>query len=127
MSRTAQYCTFRVDRFLFGIHVQRVQEVLRWQALTRVPLAPPTVQGLINLRGQIVMAIDTDAADVVTATTNSLAVASPVELTAPGSLALTGSAWQSLSVSDEILEEDDELEDLLELIADDVQSQWWQS
>lgn len=35
-----------------------VQEVIRWQQMTRVPLAPPAVSGLINLRGQIVTAVD---------------------------------------------------------------------
>ena len=36
----------------------RVQEVIRGQAMTPVPLAPPMIEGLINLRGQIVSAID---------------------------------------------------------------------
>ena len=36
----------------------QVQEVIRAQAMTRVPLAPMAVTGLINLRGQIVTAID---------------------------------------------------------------------
>jgi purine-binding chemotaxis protein CheW len=53
-----QYCTFYVDGHYFGVEVRRVQEVIRYQAMTRVPLAPPVVRGLINLRGQIVTAID---------------------------------------------------------------------
>jgi purine-binding chemotaxis protein CheW len=53
-----QYCTFHLDQFFFGIEVQKVQEVLRFQEMTRVPLAPPVVEGLINLRGQIVTAIE---------------------------------------------------------------------
>lgn len=52
------YCTFRLDRHLFGIEVERVQEVLRSQTLSRVPLSSEVVEGLINLRGQIVTAID---------------------------------------------------------------------
>ena len=43
---------------LFGVEVMKVQEVLRSQANTRVPLAPEVVSGLINLRGQIVTSID---------------------------------------------------------------------
>ena len=35
-----------------------VQEIIRYQEMTRVPLAPPVVRGLINLRGQIVTALD---------------------------------------------------------------------
>src|SRR5579863_10542916 len=53
-----QYCTFFVNGLFFGVEVLNVQEVLRYQQMTRVPLAPAAVQGLINLRGQIVTAID---------------------------------------------------------------------
>jgi purine-binding chemotaxis protein CheW len=53
-----QFCTFYLDGFLFGIEVKKVQEVIRHQAMTRVPLAPKLIGGLINLRGQIVTAID---------------------------------------------------------------------
>jgi purine-binding chemotaxis protein CheW len=53
-----QYCTFYLDGRYFGIEVQKVQEVIRYQEMTRVPLAPPVVLGLINLRGQIVTALD---------------------------------------------------------------------
>jgi purine-binding chemotaxis protein CheW len=54
----AQYCTFWVDGLFFGVAVSEVQEVLRYQQLTAVPAAPEAVQGLINLRGQIVTALD---------------------------------------------------------------------
>src|SRR4051794_28626709 len=53
-----QYCTFFLDEHYFGIDVLKVQEIIRFQQMTRVPLAPPAVRGLINLRGQIVMGID---------------------------------------------------------------------
>jgi purine-binding chemotaxis protein CheW len=53
-----QFTTFYVNDMLFGVEVVKVQEVFRAQATTRVPLAPPVVSGLINLRGQIVTAID---------------------------------------------------------------------
>ena len=58
MSETHQYCTFFVDDQYFGLDVLNVQEIIRYQGMTRVPLAPPVVRGLINLRGQIVTAID---------------------------------------------------------------------
>ena len=54
----AQVCTFLLDTLLLGIDVMRVQEVIRYQEMTRVPLASAAVGGLINLRGQIVTAID---------------------------------------------------------------------
>ena len=53
-----QYCTFRLGGHLFGVPVETVQEVLREQNLTKVPLAPEEVSGLINLRGQIVITVD---------------------------------------------------------------------
>lgn len=55
---TKQFCTFTLGDLLLGIEVERVQEVIREQALTNVPRAPHTVKGLMNLRGQIVTAID---------------------------------------------------------------------
>lgn len=53
-----QFATFFVDNLLFGVEVLRVQEVLRYQEMTSVPRAPDVIEGLINLRGQIVTAID---------------------------------------------------------------------
>jgi purine-binding chemotaxis protein CheW len=53
-----QFATFFMKDLFFGIEVQKVQEVLRAQEMTRVPLAPGVLRGLINLRGQIVAAID---------------------------------------------------------------------
>jgi purine-binding chemotaxis protein CheW len=55
---TTQYCTFWADGLYFGVSVMDVQEVLRFQEMTPVPQAPDAVTGLINLRGQIVTAID---------------------------------------------------------------------
>lgn len=58
MDDQSQYCTFWVDGLFFGVPVSAVQEVLRYQPLTVVPSAPEAIQGLINLRGQIVTAVD---------------------------------------------------------------------
>jgi purine-binding chemotaxis protein CheW len=58
MSDSTQYSTFFLDGLFLGIEVRRIQEVIRYQEMTRVPLAPAMIQGLINLRGQIVTAID---------------------------------------------------------------------
>lgn len=56
--QTMQLSTFTLGDLLFGVNVERVQEVLRYQQMTRVPQAPAVIEGLINLRGQIVTAID---------------------------------------------------------------------
>jgi purine-binding chemotaxis protein CheW len=58
MSQPRRLCTFHLERLFFGIDVGRVQEVFRYQSMTRVPLAPAVIRGLINLRGQIVTALD---------------------------------------------------------------------
>jgi len=52
------YATFHVDDAFFGVDATDVQEVIRTQPMTRVPLASDEVSGLINLRGQVVVAID---------------------------------------------------------------------
>ena len=58
MDMAKQYATFYVDNLFFGIEVLKVQEVIRYLEMTRVPLAPDVIEGLINLRGQIITAVD---------------------------------------------------------------------
>lgn len=58
MNDDRQYCTFFLRGLYFGLPVLDVQEIIRCQPMTRVPLAPKAVRGLINLRGQIVTALD---------------------------------------------------------------------
>ena len=58
MPDSRQFCTFYLNKLLFGVELKNVQEVIRSLDMTRVPLAPNTVTGLINLRGQIVTAVD---------------------------------------------------------------------
>ena len=53
-----QYATFEVAGQLFGVEVAAVQEVLSFSEYTSVPLAPPAVGGLFNLRGQVIAAVD---------------------------------------------------------------------
>ena len=50
--------TFRVGDLFLGIDVRKVQELIRQQEMSPVPLAPQAIEGLINLRGQIVIALD---------------------------------------------------------------------
>lgn len=58
MASNQQFCTFYLNDLFFGVEVEKVQEVIRFQETTRVPLAPSVIGGLINLRGQIVTALD---------------------------------------------------------------------
>ena len=53
-----QFATFTAGGLFLGIEVLQVQEVLRYLEMTRIPSAPDVIQGLINLRGQIVTAVD---------------------------------------------------------------------
>lgn len=53
-----EYVTATVGGQLFGLPISRVQDVFAPDRLTRVPLAPPEIAGLLNLRGRIVTAID---------------------------------------------------------------------
>ena len=58
MSGQHQFCTFYLGDLFFGIEVHKVQEVLRHQHMTEVPTSDSVIGGLINLRGQIVIAMD---------------------------------------------------------------------
>ena len=58
MNHRKQFCTFFLNDLLFGIDVLKVQEIILPQEMTRVPLATEAIRGLINLRGQVVTAID---------------------------------------------------------------------
>ncbi|MGC3991571.1 MAG: chemotaxis protein CheW [Chthoniobacteraceae bacterium] len=58
MNKTRQFCTFTLAGHFFGVEVLNVQEIIRSQPMTRVPLASNIIRGLINLRGQIVTALD---------------------------------------------------------------------
>lgn len=52
------YLTIYIAEQIFGIPVLQVQDVLRSQQVTRIPLAPKEVAGSLNLRGRIVTAIN---------------------------------------------------------------------
>lgn len=53
-----QYCIFRAGRERYCLGVLEVDEVLEWPRMTRLPLAPPFLMGVFNLRGTIVPVID---------------------------------------------------------------------
>jgi len=55
---TPAWCTFRLGKSHYGVELARVQEVLRPLPVTRLPLSPPAIAGLINLRGRIVTVVD---------------------------------------------------------------------
>ncbi len=57
-SNLKEYVTATIGGQLFGLPIQQVQDVFVPERLTRVPLAPPEIAGVLNLRGRIVTLID---------------------------------------------------------------------
>src|SRR5476651_764843 len=53
-----EYVTAMIGGQLFGLPIQRVQDVFKPERLTKVPLAPPDIAGVLNLRGRIVTLIE---------------------------------------------------------------------
>ncbi len=53
-----QFLTFQVGGAEYGVEILRVKEILEYQRPTPMPQAPPTVRGLINLRGAVVPVVD---------------------------------------------------------------------
>lgn len=68
------FVTFRINEQLFGIAVEQVQDVLRRQRLTPIPLAPKEIIGAVNLRGRIVTVLNLR---------EKLAIPSPADFKAP--------------------------------------------
>jgi len=58
LATTAEYVTVTLGTQMFGLPIARVQDVFVLNQMTRVPLAPDDIAGVINLRGRIVTAID---------------------------------------------------------------------
>ena len=56
-STLTQYCGFKIGDEEYGIPVMEVQEVIKPQVVTPIPLSSEFIRGLINLRGQIVSCI----------------------------------------------------------------------
>lgn len=55
---TAQYLTFKVGGELFGTEIDNINEIIEYSEMTRVPLTPPHIRGVSNLRGNVVPIID---------------------------------------------------------------------
>jgi purine-binding chemotaxis protein CheW len=56
ISENREYVTFTVGEQLFGLPIDRVHDVFIASSITRVPLSPSEVVGLLNLRGRVVTA-----------------------------------------------------------------------
>lgn len=58
VSREKQLVAFKVGREEFGVDVKKVEGVISLVDVTRMPRAPEFVEGIINLRGQIIAVVD---------------------------------------------------------------------
>ena len=54
----AQYLTFRLAGEEYAVGILQVREILRFEEITRVPAAPPSIRGVLNLRGSVVPVVD---------------------------------------------------------------------
>jgi purine-binding chemotaxis protein CheW len=61
MAANKKYASFYLNGICFGVPIENVQEVLEFQEITPIPLSPPVLPGIINLRGQILTTIDLKA------------------------------------------------------------------
>ena len=57
-AKLSDYVTFTTADQMFGLPIERVQDVFKPARMTRVPLAGPEIAGVLNLRGRIVTAIE---------------------------------------------------------------------
>lgn len=56
--RAGKYLIFHLGEEEFGIHVQKVREIMGVQDITKVPQTPEHVKGVINLRGKVIPVVD---------------------------------------------------------------------
>ena len=58
MAETLSYVSFRISTELYGINIMNVREVVQLCEIRPIPNAPKFVDGVINLRGEIIPVID---------------------------------------------------------------------
>ena len=54
----SQYLTFRLAGEEYAVEILQAREILRYEEVTRVPTAPPSIRGVLNLRGRVVPVVD---------------------------------------------------------------------
>jgi purine-binding chemotaxis protein CheW len=57
-TRGGKYLTFALGKEEYGLEILKVREIIGYMDITAVPKTPPYVQGVINLRGQVIAVID---------------------------------------------------------------------
>ncbi|HEU4559297.1 MAG TPA: chemotaxis protein CheW [Longimicrobium sp.] len=57
-AEAGQYLTFRLAGEEYAVEILQAREILRYEEVTRVPTAPPSIRGVLNLRGRVVPVVD---------------------------------------------------------------------
>ena len=57
-SSPAQYLTFLLGGEMFAVGILNIKEIIEYGAVTEIPMVPPFIRGVINLRGAVVPVID---------------------------------------------------------------------
>ncbi len=108
----ARTLLFRVAGRVYGCDIDAVREIIPWRRATRLPGAPPYVQGLINLRGTIVTVLDLGT---------RLDAARPLMADAGGSIVLAEHGTRVVGVAvDEVLDVQVIAEERIEQAAGDT-------
>lgn len=53
-----KFLTFRLNDTSYGVEITRIKEILEYGGITRIPMTPPSIRGVINLRGNVVPVVD---------------------------------------------------------------------
>lgn len=57
-AQAGQYLTFQLAGEEYAVQLLQAREILRYEQVTRVPTAPPSIRGVLNLRGRVVPVVD---------------------------------------------------------------------
>lgn len=57
-SKAGKYLTFALGAEEYGLEILKVREIIGYMAITAVPQTPDYVEGVINLRGQVIPVVD---------------------------------------------------------------------
>jgi len=58
MSRPEQYVSFFLAGEEYAVGILRTREIVEYDVITRIPMAPPGIRGVLNLRGRVVPVLD---------------------------------------------------------------------
>lgn len=53
-----KFLTFRLKNTIYGVEIKRIKEIIEYGGITRIPMTPPCIRGVLNLRGNVVPIVD---------------------------------------------------------------------